>query len=207
MRLVTFQDKYVLDKLEFEQEEGRPPAFFNTKLYFQDREMNIVNKLINEMKTQLKIPMERRMIPIWCWVVPKNMELLKPDIEELYNRHIPSCKEMIFLDLIVPDDGIFITNYDIWYDILLDMKFSRHISEEGFQKLFEKKKGATLQACIPFIHKSFIKNVTYFDRYIDREYFKTEKELKDMIDNDLITLDNNGNIWEFKEKDYIIDNE
>ena len=47
LRLITFQDRYVLEKIKFEEENERPPMYLAKELYFEEKEMYIINKFIN----------------------------------------------------------------------------------------------------------------------------------------------------------------
>ena len=201
MRLLTFQDKFVISKVEYEEEEQRTPVYLNNQLYFQEREMELINKFINRMKDEINFPKDKKMIPIWCWVTVKSMVISKEVIERHYERFTPSAKNMILLDLEVPNDGCFVTNFDVWKEILFNIKFNKPVSDSLFEQLFEKRKGAILQACIPFIHKSFIKDVRYFYRSKDYDYSKTEEEIQEMIKNNELILDKNGNIWSIEDPD------
>lgn len=200
MRLITFQDIFVIKKIQFEQAEKRPPVYFNREIIFQQREMTAVNKLIDMMKTSLNLPMDRQIVPIWCWVVPKSKEVDDDYLNELYDRFIPHCKRLTMYELEVPNDGVMVTNFDVWDEIFFNLKFGIDVSDELFNKLFEKQKGARLQACIPFIHKDFITKIKYFNRGKDGDYKDTENEIQKMIDNGEISLDKDGNIWSISEE-------
>lgn len=199
MRLVTFQDIFVIKKIIYEQQENNSPVFFNREINFQEREMYVFNKFVDKMKQKLQLPMDRPMLPIWCWVVRKNQELDNDFINELYDRSIPHCKQLTLYELEVPDDGVFISNFDVWKEISFNMKFSIPVDNNMFNRLFEKQKGATLQACIPFIHKQFITGIKYFNRAIDGNYKETEEEISKLIEQGEIKLDKNGNIWSITE--------
>ena len=56
LRLITFQDKYVLAKIEYEKENNRSPVYLNKKIIFQEREMEMLNKFIERMKEHIKYP-------------------------------------------------------------------------------------------------------------------------------------------------------
>jgi hypothetical protein len=198
VRLITFQDKFVVDKIQFEKENCRPPIYINKINNFQDRERYLLNKFINVMKQTLGIPENKTILPIWCWVVKRNATILDDDYNELYDRSIPSCRNMVALDLEVPDDGVFISNFDVWREIFCNAKFERNISDKDFNQLFEKQKGATLQACIPLIHESFIKKVKKFT--VDRDYSQTEEEIQKLLKNNEIELNDKGDIWQYKDR-------
>lgn len=194
MRLVTFQDKYVLDKIKFEEENGRVPVFINNKFYFNKKQEPFILKFKERMKKELKLP--RLATPIFCWVIKKNDELTDELIDELYLRYIPKCRVITLIELDVPNDGVFISNYDIWTKIMFNLQINKDVVKD-FDKLFEKQKGATLQAAIPFIHKKFIKSYKILDNVLERDYSKTEEEIQSMIDNKEIQLDGDGNIESF----------
>ena len=201
MRLITFQDKYVLAKIEFEKENNRSPVFLNKRINFQEREMYIVNKFIERMKEKINYPKDKKLIPIWCWMIVKSTTINKEVIERHYERFTPSAKNMVLLDLEVPKDGCFVTNFGVWKEILFNLKFNRPVPDSLFEKLFQKQKGAIVQVCIPFIHESFIKDKRYFYRSIDYDYKQTEEEIQEMIKNGELILDSKGNIWSIDDPD------
>ena len=194
MRLITFQDRYVLEKIKFEEENERPPMYLAKELYFEEKEMYIINKFINRMKESINFPKDKKLIPIWCWKTVKS-DNIDDKIKMYFERFRPKAKELVLLDLEVPNDGVFISNFNIWRNILCDLKFDRFVSDEKFEKLFEKQKGAILQGCIPFIYKDFVNGVRYLNRYIDKDYSRTDEEIRRMMDNNELVLDANGNIW------------
>ena len=83
MRLITFQDKYVLNSLENKN------IYECDKIFFESKYNDLYNKFTNRMKESLGIDMNRRVIPIWCWVIQKDLELNIDVINELYDREIP----------------------------------------------------------------------------------------------------------------------
>lgn len=194
MRLITFQDRYVLEKIKFEEENERPPMYLAKELYFEEKEMYIINKFINRMKEVINFPKDKKLIPIWCWKTVKS-DNIDDKIKMYFERFRPKAKELVLLDLEVPNDGVFISNFNIWRNILCDLKFDRFVSDEKFEKLFEKQKGSILQGCIPFIYKDFVNGVRYLNRYIDKDYSRTDEEIRRMMDNNELVLDANGNIW------------
>lgn len=193
MRLVTFQDRFILEKINWEEKKGKIPLFLCNKVNFLDREVPMVIKFIDKMKEALKINKERDMIPIWCWVVPKNQELTDEYLLELYSRYIPNCKNIYMYELEVPNEHVFITNFEVWEDILFKLKFRMEVSDELFNRLFQKQKGAIIQASIPFIHKDYIKNMQEINR-IENNYEKTEREVSELISQGSIKLDEDGYI-------------
>ena len=177
MRLVTFQDKYVTDYLEQAEVEGYPTIYECKEINFLQKEENLYNKVINKMKEQLKISMERQVIPVWCWVVPKDQELNDEYIDILYNRYTPKCDTLTVLELDVPKEFIFITNFDLWYDLKFKIRFNEQVTDKDIEGLFIKQKGATIQACIPFIDKQFIKSCKIIDDPMRNDYSQTEDEV------------------------------
>lgn len=171
MRLITFQDKYVLNSLENKN------IYECNKIFFESKYNDLYNKFTNRMKESLGIDMNRRVIPIWCWVIQKDLELNIDIINELYDREIPKCNNLVMLELDVPKEFLFISNYDLWSDYLFRIVFENKLefSYEEIDKLFEKVKGAKLQASIPFITKEFIKSSKIFNNYIDRDYTQTDE--------------------------------
>lgn len=192
MRLVTFQDQYVIDKIKFEEEEGRVPVYINNHFYFTKKEEPLILKFKDKMKDAIKI--KKLATPIFCWVIKKDQELTDEFIDELYVRYIPKCRNIVVIELDVPDEGVFVSNYDVWSKIIFNLQINKTMSDEEFNLLFKRQKGATLQACIPFIHKRFIKSYKIIDNVFDRDYSDTESEVQRMIENREIELDDDGNI-------------
>lgn len=177
MRLVTFQDKYVLDYLELAEAEGYPTVYECKEINFLQKEEYLYNKVIDKMKEQLNIPQDRQVIPVWCWVVPKDQHLTDDYIDTLYNRYTPKCDRLTVLELDVPKEFIFITNFDLWYELKFRVRFKETVTDEDIEGLFKKQKGATIQACIPFIDKKFIKSQKIIDDPMARDYSQTEDEV------------------------------
>ena len=101
-------------------------------------------------------------------------------LDELYNRAVPKCDRLIALELEVPKEFVFITNFDVWYDLKFKCRFNEEITQEDIDKLYEKKKGARTQACIPFIDKKFIINSKDYEDYLHKDYTQTDEEIKSL---------------------------
>lgn len=180
MRLFTFQDKYVLDLLEYKEKNGLRPIYECTDIFFQHREQDLYNKFINKMKIALKIPYDRVVIPIWCWVVPKDQELTDEYIDELYTRYVPKCNNMVGIELNVPKEFVFLSNFQVWQDLLFRVTFKQEITDSMIDKLFEKQKGAILQAAIPILDKQFIINTKIYNDHTKKDYSETDAEVAEL---------------------------
>ena len=195
MRLITFQDRYVLSKIQYEKENNRSPIYTSNELRCQSREIDTYKKFIEVFRERIKFPKDKLLIPIWCWVIVKKTKINKEVIFRHYERFRPKAENIVLLDLEVPNDGVFITSFSAWLNILFNIKFNKKVTDEMFNELFEKKPGSIIQACIPFIHESFIKEVRYLNSYKERDYSRTEKEIQELIESGECILDKNGNIW------------
>lgn len=180
MRLITFQDKIVIDTIEEKEKQGLTPLYFCNKIFFIEKEERIYNEVIRSMKSKLGIHDNQMAIPIWCWTIPKNVEITDELLDELYNRAVPKCDRLIALELEVPKEFVFITNFDVWYDLKFKCRFNEEITQEDIDKLYEKKKGARTQACIPFIDKKFIINSKDYEDYLHKDYTQTDEEIKSL---------------------------
>lgn len=181
MRLLTFQDKLVAEKLHLLKEEGKKPIYQQNKIFYQKREEVLYRKFIDMMKEHLQIDPNRSVIPIWCWVIPKKQELTDEYINSLISRFTPKCDRLTYIELEVPDNLVFVTNFDVWYDILFQCTFyRREPTDEEMQNLLKKVKGATLQACIPFIFAEFIKSYKDYNNFNARDYSLTDQEIKSL---------------------------
>ena len=134
--------------------------------------------LFSEMRKRLNIPDDKMISPVWCWGVRKTEELTDEFLNELYNRFTPKCDRMVCIELDVPKDYIFITNFEVWYDLLFKCKFNQQINTEDFNKLFEKQKNVITQICIPFIHNDFIVSVKDYEDYLNHDYSQTDSEIE-----------------------------
>lgn len=183
MRLVTFQDMYVIDRINYKRAKGEKPIYVNNQIRFTNKEEGLYNLFVNRMKKELQIPQEKRVIPVWAWVVPKSKELTKEFLDELYCRMIPKCSNMVTMELDVPKQFLFISNFTKWFDLLFKCKFEKdfNITDKDLDTLFVKEQGAILQAAMPFIADDFITNVYYENKYKDADYSKTEREVQDDI--------------------------
>lgn len=181
-RLVTFQDKYILDLFEIQKRSNKKQIYIQENNYFRNIECNLLQKFITEMKTKLGIPEDRFMLPIWCWVVPKSQELTDEYILELYSRSVPKCGRIVLLELEVPKNFVLLSNYSVWEDLLFSCNITRNpdVKDEEFNKLFEKRKGSILQASLPFLSKDFIIKVKDYNNYLDRDYSNTDNEIKEL---------------------------
>lgn len=197
MRLITFQDKYVIDKIEYEEENGRLPIYINNNFYFNKKQEAFILKFKERMKKELKLP--KLATPIFCWVVKKNEEITDELINELYLRYIPKCGRLTMIELEVPNDGVFISNYEIWSRLMFNLQINKGLKDDDFEELFAKQKGAVIQAVIPFIHKRFITSYKIMDDILARDYSQTEQELQTMINNNEVELDEYGNIESFTD--------
>lgn len=179
MRLLTFQDKLVAESLISLKEQGKKAIYQQDKIFYQKREEVLYKKFIEMMKEQLNIDRDRKVIPIWCWVIPKKQELTEDYIDSLISRFTPKCDRLTYLELEVPDTIVFVTNFDVWYDLLFKCTFYNvEPSDEDIKNLIKKVKGATLQASIPFIYAEFIKSYKDYNDFGSRDYSLTDMEVK-----------------------------
>ena len=176
MRVITFQDKYVLDFLKVNEKDN--PIYECNKVFFQKRQEKLFNMIANKLKETCGIEAERHVIPIWGWVVKKDLKITDDLLNELYNRAIPKCDRMVVLELEVPKEFVLLSNFEIWNDELLFNTIfydDYDITEEEFNKLFEKQKGAILQVCFPFIAYAFVKSIRDYNDWVNRDYSQTDE--------------------------------
>lgn len=193
MRLLTFQDKFVLDTIEYKKELGKFPIYECEKVNFTHKEEKLYNKFIHRMKEKLDIPMERIVLPIWAWVVPKNQEIDDEYLTELYDRMIPKCDHLVAIELDVPKELVFISNFNEWYELKFKCIFNKDDAEEiDIDSLFKKQKGAVLQAALPFIDEAFIVNYKDYNSYVDKDYSKTDSEIKELKKKGYLDKDPSG---------------
>lgn len=192
MRLLTLQDKIVIEQLY----EDNMDLYECQHIEFKKREELLYNKMKIKMIKDLGIPGTRTFVPIWCWVVPKDKEINTEYIDELYNRMAPNCDRIVAIELEIPKEFIIISNFDHWKELLFNVTFGIDVSEADFQKLFEKQKGATLQATIPFISKDHIVKYIDFNDFKSKPYEATESMINDMVKKGSIKLDPTGQFIE-----------
>ena len=182
MRLLTFQDKFVLDRIEVLERDNKKPIYVCNENRIRNEYENLYNKYIARMKSSLGIDSSRRVIPIWCWVIPKKLELTKEVLNDLINRETIKCNRLVALELEVPNEFCFISNFTVWNDLKFKCIFENNdIKDEELDELFIKQKGAILQVTLPFISKDFIKKVLMDENnYIERDYSKTDTEIKEL---------------------------
>lgn len=188
MRLITIQDKYVLEELY----KKNKPIYECQVVAFKKREELLYNKMKIKMIKDLGIQSGRNFVPIWCWVVPKSQEITGDYIDELYDRMAPKCDRIVYFELDVPKELIVISNFERWSDLLFNTAFGKEVTDEDFNKLFEKQKGAILQACIPFIARDHILSYKDYNDFGKRDYSVTESMISDAISKGAIQLDPTG---------------
>lgn len=176
MRVITFQDKYVLDFLKVNESDN--PIYECKQIFFQKKQEKLFNLIANKLKDSCGIESERQVIPIWGWVVKKDLKITDDLLNELYNRAIPKCNRMVVLELEIPKEFVLLSNFEIWNDeLLFNTVFydDYEITIEEFNKLFEKQKGAVLQACFPFIAYDFVKSIRDYNDWVNRDYSQTDE--------------------------------
>lgn len=189
MRLLTFQDKYVLEELVLKQNK---PMYECKVVAFKNREEALYNKVRDRMIEVLDIPKDRYFVPIWCWVIPKNQEITPEYLDEIYDRHVPSCDRIVSFELDVPKELLMISNYEHWQDLLFKTAFGQTVSDDDFDLLFARKPGAILQVCIPFIHKNHITTYKDYNDFNGRDYSNTDALMHKEIADGLVDLDPTG---------------
>ncbi len=186
MRLLTFQDKIVIDTIEQKEEDGNLGIFESDKKNWNNKEDELYDLYIKRMKDSLDIPEDRDVVPIWAWVVPKSQEIDDEYLLELYERMIPKANSLVAIEMEVPKEFIFVSNFDEWYNLKFECAFNKEfdIEDSDLDILFKKQKNAILQTSLPFITRDFITDYIDYNNYVDRDYSKTEDEVKMQI-NDL----------------------
>lgn len=190
MRIISFQDKAVWLMIK----HGNKQLFENTtEVRFQARYEKLISAVANRMREVLDIPENRYFIPIWGWVVRRDFEFDKENLSELYDRKKPQCNICCALDMEVKNELVLTINFDIWEDIMFKLCFDKDYDfNEDFESLFERKKGATLQVAMPFIHKDFITKVIDLSTYTNKDYSDVENDIKDKISRGTIITDETG---------------
>ena len=206
MRLMTFQDRTILSIINYNKESGNYAMYAPDKDYndTNEKEIQLMKMLTEKIKSYMHIDQRRHLIPVWCWVMRRQDDIDDMDyINDMFIRHIPRAKKLMALELEVPKENVFLMNYLIWEQIYCDVKFDRDINKELFNKLFEKKKGATLQACIPFILEDYIvkKKIIRRDISENRLYPMTDSEIRNLINNGEISLNSFGDIESFDNEE------
>ena len=192
MRILTFQDKIVINAIRDKEIDKLMPVYECKNIFFSKREEDLFNMMITYMRNKLNIPKDRIFMPIWGWVVPKDIVIDKEYIDTLFNRYIPKCHDLLAMELEVPNDLVVISNYSVWESLLFKLLFEeKPINIDDFEKLFVKQKGAILQASIPFIHRNHIVNMTTFENYTN-DFSQTDKEIKELIRDNKINVDETG---------------
>ena len=177
MRLVTFQDKYVLDVINHKEELGNLPIYFATKPLYNPKEDKIYKLFISKMREALSLSPEQMKLPIWCWTLPKDTELTDEYLNTLYIRSVPKCNRLSAIELQIPKEFVFISNFELWEELRFKSLFKQPIEDNEIDKLFEKRKGAITQASIPFLSKDFIVSIKDYEDYINRDYSQTNEEI------------------------------
>lgn len=189
MRIVSFQDKVILEELVLDKIK---PLFECNIVVFKKREEELHNRIKNKMIGTMDIPKDRMFVPMWGWVIPKNQELTTEYLDSLYDRHAPSCDRIVAFELEVPKELLLISNFKEWQELLFKCTFNQEITDLDFDKLFEKQNGAILQVCMPFIHKAHILSYKDYNDFKSKDYSNTEGIMQKEINDGTVELDPTG---------------
>lgn len=190
MRIVTFQEKTVLEELILNRTSK---VFECTTQMFESRFEGLYNRMLETMKAKLALPENRQFVPIWGWVISKKTEINDAFLDELYNRHAIHSDRLVALELEVPKEFLVVSNFDVWNELLFKATFKQDITDEEYNELFVKKQGAILQVAMPFIAVDFVKSYKDYNDYTKRDYSNTDALVKkEMSKGDIIT-DETGN--------------
>lgn len=189
IRLITFQDVIVTTTLESYS------AYESQKEYIGFTEKMLFDKFKARMKAALKIDPNRNIYPIWCWI-PKKDEKFEDDetIRNYMELSTPKGDNIEVLELSVPKEFVFVSNFDLWNEYRFKVRFETGgvITDAQINKLFEKQKGARLQAAIPIITKDhIIKRKLLYDP-MKFDYSETEATILNRQQSGEIIIDSNG---------------
>lgn len=189
VRLITFQDLSILNTLKYHNtfESSQDPSYI---------EEDLINKFTLKMKESLGIDKEREFYPLWAWV-PKKDELFDDNtLEKFISLSTPKANNLCALELLVPKEFVFISNFDLWDSYRFKIRFESEgiITDEEIDKLFEKCKGARLQASLPFITKEWVSQSKKYYDPMKFDYSQTDNFIKEKIKSGQMQLDANGDI-------------
>ena len=194
MRILTFQDKYVLETLILNK--TKKIYEYNDTPQYDEKHIDLFKRIKDKMVDTLGLDTNRYFNPIWGWVISKNTELTDEYLEEIFNRHIVSCDRLVALELDVPKEFLLISNYSVWDDLLFKAKFNQQISDDDFNRLFKKEHGAILQVSMPFISVDFVKSYKDYNDFMSKDYSDTDRLVKEELSKGKLKLDNTGNYIE-----------
>lgn len=156
MRLVTIQNKEVLDIINETGTYKVDPS----KLAYQ-RLLPNYETMRDIMNENLKTNSDN--LPIWCYL-QLNGETPPLDLgcEDYYHKGTSGLNEnVVLLELVVPDDQVFLTDYYSWTDYLFftNEEPDEHDSKISLDNLHNYNLNDTVQATIFNITKDMIKSI------------------------------------------------